>query len=344
MVNIPYRRNSAKTAGVNTTPYWNVTPVSSTSYFMTIATEIGAIGLLFYVLIVLRAIQARIKTAFTKDRDAFFFAFIALCVVFFFLPVTLIGLYLFFVLLALSMVGKKHTTILLTNTAADPGQKTLNPVIYTYFLIGITILSGLLIYLRGQVFVADIYLRRAVDMTNKGRLADALLLSEKSIVTYPNSAESYTLASMLSYDIALSLVQKQQAEATPSTQMVEEPAQDPSQEAADPIEEAEAEANTPDVSQPTETRDSEATSTASAQLSDKKIAQTETDQLQDQINSLIQKSIAYARQATLLIPSNPIYWGRLATLYSQVTPPDNQDALQQTFQTYNQYIVRVPME
>lgn len=183
-----------KPAAINQTPFWNLTATSSTSYFLTLATELGIIASLSALFILGKTIRFRSHTHYQNASYPYLIALIAALILIFVIPASVASLSLTVILLAIASPKWKSREITL-------------PSVSPYLLVGVILLLVVGLYWQGKFYLADISFRRAIAAANSQKLNDAFNLTQQAIRLNPNSENYYSLSSSLSLANAQALLQ-----------------------------------------------------------------------------------------------------------------------------------------
>lgn len=185
-------------AEFNQTPFWNVTFSSSSSFFLTLATEAGIIAALLYIFLLIESLFTAVKSYISGDlRFAAAVTVIFLLTTLLVLPGNLTVLILIFVLLAFISKKYKWLEIDLTKIKA-----------FIYLIpMAIIILSAVIVYFSGRFFLAEIYFKKSLIVTQKngGTIYD---LQRKGLILNPYLDRYHVTFSQTSLALANALAAK----------------------------------------------------------------------------------------------------------------------------------------
>jgi len=228
-----------KPAVLNSTPLWNAVAYSSTNFPLTLATETGIAAVIIFLLIIIKTFLFPQNPNFQKNSIPYFAALLTGLFLQLIFPSNVALFTLTLILLALACPKKETRQFTIDNRQ-----------LAIYLIIPLIFIVLFLFFFQGNIYLSDIYYRKALAAVSSQNLFEANNQSVSSVNRNQRSERNLLLASQLSLESAKSLSQGPNA-------------------------------------------------SASAQ----------------QISSLLQQSVSYARQATTLNPQNSQNYAQLAQVY-----------------------------
>ena len=201
--NFSYAYTIAKPVSLNATPFWNLIPTSSSSYFFTLTTEVGIFAALSFLFLMIKAISlltvntAGVHFARISDTKPVLISLITALVLQFFLPSNIVLLTLTVILLAAATPRKQFTL------------KRLIPS--SYIIAAAFLLFGLIIYFQAKIYLADISYRTSISLANNQKLPDAYGRSLQAINFDPYKENYYLYSGSLAMTLAQNLAQNPNA-------------------------------------------------------------------------------------------------------------------------------------
>lgn len=231
--NFPVAFSFGKPALVNVSPLWNTIPSTSSSFILTLATELGVIAGIAMLLTIISVFKLASNPNHNISKSYLVPLLVSLILQFLF-PTNIVLLVVTFVLLAASFPKKEAVKISLPAANFAP-----------YILIMLAIASVYVLYWQVRVYAADLSYRQAIDLLNRQQsfvdetrdndakkkneeiakansdhFKSAFTLSQQAINTYPYSERNYLLSSSLSLSFAQNLAQSPAADATESAKQI----------------------------------------------------------------------------------------------------------------------------
>lgn len=190
---------AGKPISLNVTPYWNILFTSSSSFILTLATEVGFLGFFAFLILtrnVIRSLYTIPGIKGPKFRESLFLPLTILFISLYFVSSSLLTLILLVILLAFAMPKEELQYTI-------PGIKGVK--FRESFLSFTTILFIIfLFYLAGRMYLANVFYRQALVFSKQADLSRAYALSEKAISLNPYMDSSYVLAGNLSLRLSTS--------------------------------------------------------------------------------------------------------------------------------------------
>jgi len=196
--NFSYAFTAGKPAVINSTPFWSAIATTSTSFFLTLATEIGAIGGILYLVVARRLLSIPKREEHQNIAKAYSIALISTLILQLLLPTTITLFILMVILLALAVEKKEVKTFTLPDSVSFVG------VIFVILALGA-------LYFQGKSYAAETYYRMSLNEINSKNVNKAYEYSLKALSTYPYSDRYYSLNGAISMNMASLLSQDKDA-------------------------------------------------------------------------------------------------------------------------------------
>lgn len=191
-----------KPLALNTTPYWNVVFTSSSSFFLNLITETGILTGLLYLFILLKSLKL-LKTyrpeadqPWAGNLKPFVISLIFSLILQIFLPSAVILFTLTIILLALC--AKKESLSINIKI----------PFIHYLPLILSLILTCLIVYFGGKVYLAEVYFKQSLDNILNNQPTQTYNLQKKAIELVPNMDRYHLVFSQTNLALAQSIAEK----------------------------------------------------------------------------------------------------------------------------------------
>lgn len=197
--NYSFAYTIGRPAALNATAFWNFVFTGGSSYFLTLATEIGAVGAVLFALIALKSLKFPQNSNYQSSIRPYLLALIAALLLQILLPTGIVLLSVTVILLSIAAPKWKTKEFILDKI----------PSIYPIGLIGL--IGLIVIFYQGKVYLANISFRRALVAINDKKLSDAYNFSQTAINYDPYSENYYSLGSSLGLSIAQNLAQNREA-------------------------------------------------------------------------------------------------------------------------------------
>lgn len=199
--NYSFAYTIGRPAALNATAFWNIPLKSGGSYFLTLATEVGALGAVLFALIALKSLKFPQGSGYQSSVRPYFLSLIAAFILLLLIPTDIVLL---------------STTVILLSVAAPKWKaKEFSLVKFSHSLqislIGLISLSVIAVFYQSKVYLGNISFRRAVAAVNDKKLGDAYNLSQSALNYDPYSENYYSLGSSLALSIAQNLAQNREA-------------------------------------------------------------------------------------------------------------------------------------
>jgi len=196
--NFSYAFTVGKPAVINSTPFWSAIATTSTSFFLTLATEVGAIGGILYLVVARRLLSIPKREEHQNIAKAYSIALISTLILQLLLPTTITLFILMVILLALAVEKKEVKTFTLPDSVSFVG------VIFVILALGA-------LYFQGKSYAAETYYRMSLNEINSKNVNKAYEYSLKALSTYPYSDRYYSLNGAISMNMASLLSQDKDA-------------------------------------------------------------------------------------------------------------------------------------
>lgn len=196
--NFPVAYSLAKPAALNQTPFWNFIPSSSSSFLLTLATEVGIIGSMIYVLISKASFKFSQSPHYQTHSKPYLISLFAALILQIIMPTNIILLTLTIILLSIAAPKWK-------------AKEFATPKVAMY--IGLAILLGIfyLIFVQSKVYLASIYFRQSIKTVNEKNLGNAYKYALMAINSDPTNDSYYNLSSNLAMSLAQNMSKDKEA-------------------------------------------------------------------------------------------------------------------------------------
>lgn len=182
--NFQYAFSLGKPASINQTDFWNLITSFSSSFLLTLATEVGVIAALLFIVITIKIL--RLWTSKLNISKPYLLSLITSLILQIILPGNISLLILTFILLA-AVVPKWESK-----------KISVSPIL-PISLIG---LIGLIFYLQTRFYLSDIAFRLIPQTLNNQTFQDADLYLKKAAGFNPSSHQIYAAAGALNWQLA----------------------------------------------------------------------------------------------------------------------------------------------
>ena len=196
--NFSYAFTVGKPAVINSTPFWSAIATTSTSFFLTLATEVGAIGGILYLVVARRLLSIPKREEHQNIAKAYSIALISTLILQLLLPTAMSLFILMVILLALAVEKKEVKTFSLPDSVS-------------YISVILVILALGALYFQGKSYAAETYYRMSLNEINSKNVNKAYEYSLKALSTYPYSDRYYSLNGAISMNMASLLSQDKDA-------------------------------------------------------------------------------------------------------------------------------------
>lgn len=195
--NFSFAYSLGKPAVINQTPFWNLALNSSSSYFLTLATEAGIISVILFALTLFKSLKFSHNQP--GEEKPYFFALLAALLIHLVIPTNTVLLAVAIIFLAVSSPKWKTK------------EKTLPQ--WTSYILGAVIISlAFLAFWEGKVYLGSIYFRKSVNEANTGKnLGSAYKYAQMARNSDPSNESYYGLSSNLALVLAQNLAQNKEA-------------------------------------------------------------------------------------------------------------------------------------
>ena len=214
--------NQFRPQGLNYTNIWNIKFTKPQNEYFLLLSEVGGIGLLTFLallgVIVLTLLKSLKKGNQSEQANFFLLSLIALFIIFAFVPSTLITIFAFVLLLALSTINLKNKNISEEVTIGFVSQKKESNTVSTtlsWVMLGLSLLFLILTtYYSTKFFKAEVYYKKALLAYSNNDGVNSYEYLQKTVNENPYRDQyrnSYAQTSLL---LATLLSQKEEAELT----------------------------------------------------------------------------------------------------------------------------------
>lgn len=197
---------SGRPVAFNANPFWNVRFSTSSNEYLRIVTEMGIIGLIAYLFIVVKTVRKGVQYIQGVQKKQyvynplFFAVILSVLIIFieqFFFPSTFMQMFLLFTLLGLLAKFMSHRTY----------TESSNILFYTFSVILIIFIffTTTRVY---NVYAAELYMKKAIDAARANKNDDIYTNQIKAINHNPYIDRYHTLFAQTNLAFALSLSQK----------------------------------------------------------------------------------------------------------------------------------------
>lgn len=222
-----------KTPEINLNPtLWTATFTSSSSYVLELVATTGVLGLLSYLFITAKLLKTR-----SKEADPIFYTILAMIAASFFIPFTLIAMFLLFTLIgfyvsylfllsdrrvfdiSISLVALRHGLISFQDVPENARPRKSDSVVFPIiFSILIVFITGFVSYQAIRLLSADTKIAASLSQVNRNNGQAVYDLQLAALSEYPFRSDYYRIFSQINLALANSIVSGVPQGQTPTDQ------------------------------------------------------------------------------------------------------------------------------
>ncbi|MBI4100832.1 tetratricopeptide repeat protein [Candidatus Microgenomates bacterium] len=205
--------NRFKPSYLNLTPLWNLRFSSSSNFYFQLLAEIGLLGFLSYLFLVIRFLQFK-KFNFWQAETGLFLSGILNFGLLIFFPANFIFLFNQFLILALLAVAlrisgdHKFKSLTLSFSTLNESLLKKSEVLPWFLFSSTAVLLILVLFFAGRFWRAEFLFKKSLLASSKGTILDAYNFQKKAIQLNPWSTEYRISLTQTDLSLANSLAQK----------------------------------------------------------------------------------------------------------------------------------------